>query len=157
MGVGEEILKSELVEFIQKHATNSSFRDITFKRSIELDELILCMNTDPIPMGIKFLTNLRKLKLFDCHSLYLLNNIWDLVYLESLEISNDCRSTEQINPELRRSDIHELGRLTYIPPDIKNLKNLTNLNLSGNKLTSIPTEIEFLTKLTKLTLHNKII
>ena len=52
-------------------------------------------------------------------------------------------------------DLSNSGLTGFIPPEIGNLTNLTDLRLGVNELTgSIPTEIGNLTKLTKLILYN---
>ena len=71
---------------------------------------------------------------------------------ELLQLINKAASENWEKLDLRRQE------LTSLPPEIGQLTELTEFNVSENELTSLPAEIGRLTQLTSLDLHrNKLV
>ncbi|AKB28543.1 hypothetical protein MSSIT_1824 [Methanosarcina siciliae T4/M] len=71
--------------------------------------------------------------------------------MESNEINYLIREAQKSKAIILDLSFKEI---TSLPPEISELKNLTQLDLSGNQMTSLPPEISELKNLTILNLHN---
>lgn len=109
-----------------------------------------------IPEGVKRLTRLRKLILWDNN----INNIslqpGDLPNLEEIQLGLNKLTAFpddlSLLPNLKNISFYE-NQIRYVSPNIKKFTRLEELDLRGNKISSLPAEFGELKKLKKLNLH----